>query len=529
MIDQASVFAERYKGRPQILQATVLGQGGDPNLDPYTALRALQLIKESNRMEMARQAQQPTSAPSLLSDAMAPVQPPAMPMGAPVAQGQPPQGMPPQRPMPQGMPQGPAPQAPVMQASGGLAGMHTPEEHYAGGGILAFADEGLVRDGTSTQEGNAGEAEAQRAWAKMQAEAQGDDDGEDTGDDGSPADQARFNRLATKKLEALAKYDPKEMSAEDQKKFISDYITRARQSAGTDIYAPAQADQAAREEARKSNMGQMSGLALLQAAGAVLKGRNLAEGASNAAPAYATAMNEAMRADQAEKRSIEQMNFSLADAQRKERQGYHRDANAALGEARKFQADANKAKFDRDKALAEIAVRGSAANRMPSKGAGAGSGPKLAEQLAAAEIAYEKDPSKENLQTVKGLRTAANQMRSMYSTSNITSESGPVKAGTSLTTGTAPVQEKVDAAVSAAMKTFGNLDPAYRKAKRTGNTAEAARLWSEEEARQRAIFRNTEGVTQNPLPAPITNTRGTMSAPRTSVPPPPPGFNLNTR
>jgi len=528
MIDQASVFAERYKGRPQILQATVLGQGGDPNLDPYTALRALQLIKESNRMEMARQAQQPTSAPSLLSDAMAPVQPPAMPMGAPVAQGQPPQGMPPQRPMPQGMPQGPAPQAPVMQASGGLAGMHVPEEHYAGGGILAFADEGLVDSDAEPRSADASDSSRLAEQYRLYGEGKLDD-GEDTGDDGSPADQARFNRLATKKLEALAKYDPKEMSAADQRQFISDYITRARQSAGPDIYAPAQADQSAREEARKSNMGQMSGLALLQAAGAVLKGRNLAEGASNAAPAYATAMNEAMRADQAEKRSIEQMNFSLADAQRKERQGYHRDANAALGEARKFQADANKAKFDRDKALAEIAVRGSAANRPLRSGAGAGGGTKLAEQLAAAEIAYEKDPSKENLQTVKGLRAAASQMRSMTSTSNITSESGPVKAGTSLTTGTAPVQEKVDAAVSAAMKTFGNLDPAYRKAKRTGNTTEAARLWSEEEARQRAIFRNTEGVTQNPLPAPITNTRGTTSAPRTSVPPPPPGFNLNTR
>ena len=510
MIDQASVFAERYKGNPQILQATVLGQGSDPNLDPYTALRALQLIKESNQMAMARQAQQPTSAPSLLSDAMTPPQPPAMPMGAPVAQGQPPQGM------PQGMPQRPMPQAPVMQASGGLAAMHVPEEHYAGGGILAFSgeDDSLVRDGTSTQEGNAGEAEAQKAWARMQANG---DEGEDTGGDGSPADQAAYNRFVLQRLKAMQSYNPKEMSAAEQEAFLSRYITRAKKEAGPDIYSPAQADQAAREEARKANMGQMSGLALLQAAGAVLKGRNLAEGASNAAPAYASAMGEAMRADQAEKRSIEQMNFALADARRKENQGYHRDANSALEAARKFQADANKAGFEKEKSLAEIGVKGAAANRPLRSGAGAGSGPKLAEQLAAAEIAYEKDPSKENLQTVKGLRAAASQMRSM--TSNVTSESGPVKAGTSLTTGTAPVQEKVDAAVSAAMKTFGNLDPAYRKAKRTGNTTEANRLWAEEEARQRAVFKTTEGVTQNPLPAPIQGTaaaRGTMSAPRAS-------------
>ena len=51
MIDQASVFAERYKGNPQVLQATVLGQGNVPGLDPYTALNALKLIKESNMMQ----------------------------------------------------------------------------------------------------------------------------------------------------------------------------------------------------------------------------------------------------------------------------------------------------------------------------------------------------------------------------------------------------------------------------------------------------------------------------------------------
>ena len=82
MIDKASVFAERFKSNPQILQATVLGQGPDPSLDPYTALRALQLIKESNAMAMARQAQQPTSAPSLVSQAIAPQGLAAM--GAPV-------------------------------------------------------------------------------------------------------------------------------------------------------------------------------------------------------------------------------------------------------------------------------------------------------------------------------------------------------------------------------------------------------------------------------------------------------------
>ena len=57
-IDMASVYADRFKASPQILQAAVLGQAPIPGLDPYTALRSLQLIKESQRMQMAQAAQQ---------------------------------------------------------------------------------------------------------------------------------------------------------------------------------------------------------------------------------------------------------------------------------------------------------------------------------------------------------------------------------------------------------------------------------------------------------------------------------------
>jgi len=38
-IDMASVYADRFKANPQILQAAVLGQAPIPGLDPYTALR----------------------------------------------------------------------------------------------------------------------------------------------------------------------------------------------------------------------------------------------------------------------------------------------------------------------------------------------------------------------------------------------------------------------------------------------------------------------------------------------------------
>jgi hypothetical protein len=116
MIDQASVFADRFRNNRQALQAAVLGQNS--GVDPYTALRALQLLKESDSMQMAQQGQQPTEAPSLLQEAM---QPPQMPMGMAVPGQQ--------------MSQAP-------QQSGGLEAMPVPEQDFAGGGIIAFAGGG---------------------------------------------------------------------------------------------------------------------------------------------------------------------------------------------------------------------------------------------------------------------------------------------------------------------------------------------------------------------------------------------------
>ena len=71
-IDMASVYAARYRKQPDMLRAAVMGQSPDPKLDSYTALNALRLVKEADMMEMAGQAQQPTSAPSLVAQNMAP-------------------------------------------------------------------------------------------------------------------------------------------------------------------------------------------------------------------------------------------------------------------------------------------------------------------------------------------------------------------------------------------------------------------------------------------------------------------------
>ena len=125
MIDTASILAHRYGKNRAVLTAALLGQPvQDPEVDAYSALRAMQLLKESDRMAMAQQARGPAGPqPSLVEEAAAPDQQGlAALMGAPV------------------MAQQAAAPAPEMRAaSGGLASMPTSDDDYAEGGIVAFA------------------------------------------------------------------------------------------------------------------------------------------------------------------------------------------------------------------------------------------------------------------------------------------------------------------------------------------------------------------------------------------------------
>ena len=128
-IDKASVLAERYRENRAPLTAVLMGQPvQDQQLDAYSALRAMQILKETDRMMMAQQARGPSGEqPSLAELAVAPNQQMAM-MGAPVMAQQPQQA--------------PMPQQPMQAASGGLASMPTSDDDYAEGGIVAFASGG---------------------------------------------------------------------------------------------------------------------------------------------------------------------------------------------------------------------------------------------------------------------------------------------------------------------------------------------------------------------------------------------------
>jgi len=487
-IDMASVYAERFKSNPDMLRAAVMGQSPDPKLDPYTALNALRLVKESQQMAMAGQAQQPTSAPSILAQNLAPPAPPQglagmVPMGAPAGQ----------------MPQRAAP-APVMQAaSGGLAGMPTPDEEYAAGGIVAFQEGGQLTlpPGTPYDEDESGTYI---------------DDSVDGG--GTDEQRALASRNVQESRATLMGMQDEGLSQEDFNRIRQDALDFAKRNAGPDIYEPANRRLKEREEARGKNVSQGQGLALLAAAGAILEGNTLARGASKAFPVFAQQMGEVQRADINEQRSIESMQFSLADAQRKERMGDIRGAQAAAETARKEKADANRFKLNKAQALAKLDADVYKAANRPNKGAG---GLKYQEQILQNNVDYLKTTQKPKQGEAPEAFDArirkmasdivAPQLKTSYSTGEI----GNLKADMAAL----PSQVNIDSKVNEALQKFKSTDSAgsaYRAALRKKDAEGAERLLQAEEDRLRGVFRRSEAGSRAPA-AP----KPTATAPATKV------------
>jgi hypothetical protein len=479
-IDMASVYAARYRKQPDMLRAAVMGQSPDPKLDSYTALNALRLVKEADMMAMSGQAQQPTSSPSLVAQALAP-NPMMQGLGAmvPGAMGQAPQGTPPQGQAPQQ--RAPMPQQTMQAASGGLASMPTADEDYAEGGIVAFQSGGLNRELT-VPPGTPFDEEETGVYP------------EGAGGEANPTTLGR----AQEALDKYMDYEPKEMTTKEQEEFLDRYMSRMKKAGGEDIYAPAKERLKAREAALAGDRRSGEGMALLTAAGAILKGRNLAEGASNALPAFAQQLGETRRAEQQEKRAIEQMNFALADAERKERMGDARGAQAALAEARKFQQDANRAQGEKLRYGADIAARTVGYSRQANKGAG--SGPKWQEQVLQSNVDYLKTTQKPKQgETPEAFDARIRKMASdvtaaQLKTSFSTSENAPNKQNAAM----APVQQRVDAAIAqdiADFKLFSPEGAPYRRALKANAPEEAARLLREAEKTFRATHERTQGLT----------------------------------
>lgn len=375
-LDTAALLAERYKGNSNPLKAAVLGQGTG-EINPYAALRALQMQKDAERFMAAQAAmngQQYQNQPSMVQQAVSPTPPQGMPQQQMPQMPQ--QGMPQQQQMPQ-QPQGleqmqqPQPE----QSSPGLEGMPAGDQQFAGGGIIAFAA--------------GGDAE--------------DDDSENTLESllpskGNPVTYDQFSRALPGYIQNVQnqKYVPMEQGAYNSE--IQDRFAMLKGLSGDeDPYAQFKTQLDEQNTARTQGLEQNKGMALLAAAGDVLQPGGLMRGLGAASKTFATQYGQAIAADKAEQRAIQSMQFNLADAQRKERMGMGREAIAAADQARKDHDAAQKFKIDKSKAMAQLAISGANATRpRGAAGSGAAKEPKGVDAYAAAVRKYKLNPTPKN-------------------------------------------------------------------------------------------------------------------------------------
>lgn len=257
-IDKASILADRYKDNRGQLTAVLMGQPvQDPSIDAYSALRAMQLLKESDRMAMAQQARGFSGQqPSLAEDAVMPDQQAAM-MGAPVMtqQGQ----------------QAPMMQQPMQAASGGLASMPTPDHDYAEGGIVAFAS-------------------------------------------GGRPSSADYLKEAFANIPQPTSLEEREAGMTKQRDYVNTLY-------GPDRMAPYFEEIAQEKKDIEGSKDKNLGYAMLAASQAIVSDPNLARAAGKAAGAFGTEMQKLEKEGREAKRALRQSEITLAAAQQARNDG----------------------------------------------------------------------------------------------------------------------------------------------------------------------------------------------------------------
>lgn len=208
------------------------------------------------------------------------------------------------------------------------------------------------------------------------------------------------------------------------------------------------------EQAKKG-----TGLAFIDAAGRMLEGRGVAQGLSRALPAFAGSYGQNMKDIARQKDALAEQRFNVDNADYTNRAA---GIKGATGEVTAAEAAGLAGYNAKRKALLDrgtVGAKLSQALRPIGRGSGSGrpAQVKLAEQLAAAEIAFEQDPTPTNQQIVEALR------RTMDRTKDI--PAGGAREGLELARINATITRDEEEAVKG--QRFRN--PAYVEAMSEGN------------------------------------------------------------
>jgi hypothetical protein len=222
------------------------------------------------------------------------------------------------------------------------------------------------------------------------------------------------------KMAADKGYSP--LTAEDEKAMYDRSIARGQSIYG-DVLSKIKANIDAQRNESKGSLDQAKGLAALEAAAALSEGRGLVQGLGKAGRAFGRTYGDALRADREQKRALASMDLNLAKAEADQRMGLHNRAEAQIAKANSNRKEAYTAGVNKNKALASMLYQSGRLAMPPAptkSGSGAPKPLKLAEQLAAAEVAHETNPTDATLANVTALRRAVAQTK--------TSDYGPTRA-----------------------------------------------------------------------------------------------------
>lgn len=286
-----------------------------------------------------------------------------------------------------------------------------PAEQIAPNSISAMASQDMVNNIVPTQESMANGGIVAFARGGGSSEDEYEDDREDRYLE-SPGIPEQYRRVALRTADAFDQFDnlkePTPLTDEQRRASIIKERDEMRDLAGPSPYAPMREKLAAREAKIGEQEKKGLGVALLGAAGNLLQGSNLSSGLSNALPKFAGEYGQNLKESGKQRDAIEEYQYQLADAEYKQSIGDIKGAQESirLAEAAKLAA----VKEKRTTLLNRGTVGAKLAQALKPIGRGSGSGSgrpaqvKLAEQLAAAEIAFEKDPTPANQQIVDALR-----------------------------------------------------------------------------------------------------------------------------
>ena len=354
-IDQSLIYAKRFETDPTPLKQAVLGtspQGLD--IDPYTALRALQHIDQSRQMQMAQAAQQAPMAnaqPSIADDVLA--------------------------------------------------------KTFGTGGIVAFAHGGTpmqhyLEGGETSDKVSDEDAFFRRAERGDDLETAG------TEEDGvkpliGEGDSSTIQKgLYTLRNKPTVKFGDR---AEETKALAKMYA----EAGGPDIYGPELERLKAREGEGLKAKDQGLGLSLLKASAAMAQGNNLGRAVAGAAGAFGESYHDVLKEQKAEQEHRDAMRFHLADAQRKDKLGQFSLAANATHQAR---MEALAAQNAEDKRLAlEVQLQA-----LSNRGAKTGSQISPTNLVFNAREEYRLNPTPENAAKVKNAEASVEKTKTTFGT-----------------------------------------------------------------------------------------------------------------